>query len=159
VFGLVFCYWAYQRAYWRFITYDGLTPEGRLQRWRVDRLAIEMIIIIVLAVIAVIVAEVLLESVAYRLRFSLWSGLFVIVCSVVGFYLLIRRYSSLRAKIILMRDPDFQSNRELRRMSRDLWLHTVFWIVIALGLTAATLAGQAAAYNWFITLLKTKLVV
>jgi hypothetical protein len=156
VFGLVFCYWAYHRAYWRYIIDDGLTPEGRIQRWLVDRLAIEMVVIITIGVAAIIIEMALVPAFTGTAELIQLLGLGL---GFGGLRFLIQHYSSQRAKAILMRDPDFESKRELRRMSRDLWLHTVYWIALAVILTGLTFAGQAMAYTWFITLLKTKLVL
>lgn len=159
VFGIVFCYWAYHRAYWRFITYDGLTPAGRLQRWRVDRLAIEMVLIITVGVVAMMIVGFILQALLMPLvGYTGFMEILSLVVIIVILYFVIQYYSSSRAKAILMRDPDFQSSRELRLMSGDLWMHTIYWVFWAVLLTVLTFAGQAMAYSWFITLLKTQLV-
>ena len=156
VFGIVFIYWAYQRVYRRFIDIDGVTPESRLQRWRVDRLAIEMVMIIALGSVTIIFEVGLLQAFLNRAIGN--TGLIELLSlalGIGGLFFVIRHYSSQRAKAILKLTDETLPKRELRLMSGDLWKHTVYWIILTGVASAATLFGQMMAYTWFTSLLKT----
>ncbi len=156
VFGLVFGYWAYQRVYRRYFNEAAPTPEGRVQRWRVDRLALEMVLIF--GVGLVVTYFVIIVGQAVFGRFLPNADLINFLALVVGFayvYLVIRHYSSRRAKTIITSQPEVVSSREVRLLSGDLWMHTVFWLFWSIVATGVTLFGQAWAYGWFTTLLKT----
>ncbi len=156
VFGVVFCYWAYQRTYWRYVKQDELSAESRIQRWRVDRLAIEMVVVIAVGVVANVIQVGFLQALMYRVGgIASLISLLGIGLGVAGLYFLIRHYSRYRAKSILQLNSDAPAKRELRLMSRDLWMHTVYWIIFAVVLTGATFFGQMTAYGWFTSLLKT----
>jgi hypothetical protein len=72
-----------------------------------------------------------------------------------GLFFVIRHYSSQRAKYILKLNAESDSKRELRLMSGDLWMHTVYWVVLTGAATVATLFAQAMVYSWFTSLLTT----
>ncbi len=156
VFGVVFIYWAYQRAFSRFAPSDGLSPEGRLQRWRVDRLAIELVLIMAIGVAGIVFQIAVLQALLYRARVD--YGLIQLLglgLGIGGLYFVIRHYSSGRAKGILRVNADTYQGRELRLMSRDLWLHSLYWFLLAGAASALTFFGQMMAYGWFTSLLKT----
>ncbi len=136
VFGVVFCYWAYQRVYWGYVSDAGVSPEGRIQRWRVDRLAIEMVVIIAVGVVANIIQVGILQAFMYRVGgITSLISLLGIGLGIAGLYFLIRHYSRQRAKSILKLSLDVPGKREFHFMSRDLWLHTVYWIILAVVVT------------------------
>lgn len=160
VFGVVLSYWAYHRAYWRYIAYAGVTPEGRVQRWRVDRLAIEMVIICMVGASALFAQVTFFQAFTYRfgglgsLVFLLGIGL-----AIAGLYFVIRHYSRRRAQAILQLNMDVPQTRDLQHLSRDLWRHTLYWGVLAIVLSIATFIGQMMAYSWFTSLLIIKQVL
>jgi hypothetical protein len=157
VFGIVFIYWAYQRAFGRYTQLDvEPTPEGRVQRWRVDRLAIEMVVIIALGSATIIFEVGILQIFLNRM---IGNGSLIELLSLAlgigGLFFVIRHYSSQRAKYLLKLSEDITPKRELRLMSGDLWMHTVYWVVLTGVASVATLFGQAMAYSWFTSLLTT----
>jgi len=156
VFGIVFVYWAFQHVFWRYIHYDGLTPEGRVQRWRVDRLAIELVIIIAVGVGGIAVQIGVFQTILYRTRvdFALIQ-LFALALGIGGLYFVIRHYSSGRARGILKLDANTHEGRPLQKMSRDMWLYSLYWFILVIVASGATFFGQAMAYTWFTSLLKT----
>ena len=157
VFGAVFCYWAYQRTYWRFIKNDKLSPQSRIQRWRADRLAIEMLLIVAVGAVAIFLQVAFAQGFLYRMGgVASLVSLLGFGMGVGGLYFLIRHYSSQRAKHIMMLDGEVQSQRELRLLSGDLWKHTIYWILLAGVATFATFMGQIMAYSWLTSLLKQK---
>lgn len=158
VFGIVFTYWAYQRVFRRYVQPDmEPTPEGRVQRWRIDRLAIEMVVIIAVGSVAIVFEVGILQVFLNR---AIGSGglieLLSLALGIGGLFFIIRHYSSVRAKYILKLDAESGSKRELRLMSGDLWMHTVYWVVLTGVASIAIFMGQAMAYSWFTSLLKTK---
>ncbi|MBI1280025.1 MAG: hypothetical protein GC179_17995 [Anaerolineaceae bacterium] len=156
VFGIVFIYWAYQRVFGRFVEYREPTPEGRVQRWRVDRIAIEMVLIITVGTAAIIFEVGLLQVFINRVLGS--RGLIELLSFALalgGLFFVIRHYSSQRAKYILKLEADAPVKRELRLMTGDMWMHTIYWIFWTALATAITFIGQMAAYSWFTSLLKT----
>ncbi len=156
VFGVVFVYWAFQRVFWRYIQYDGLTPEGRVQRWRVDRLAIELVIIIAVGLGGIALQIVLFQTILYRARFDYGLiQLLALALAIGGLYFVIRHYSSGRARGILKLDADTRQGRPLQKMSRDMWVNSLYWFILTVVATALTLFAQAMTYTWFTTLLKT----
>jgi len=40
-------------------------------------------------------------------------------------------------------------------MSRDMWLYSLYWFILVIVASGATFFGQAMAYTWFTSLLKT----
>lgn len=155
VFGLVFAYWAYQRAYYHFITDSFPTSEGRTQRWRVDRVTLEMMVMTLICAVALFFVTAFLD----RLVFGFGTGssitglilLLTLFAGIGGIYFLIRYYGSKR---IFALDVNFRENRDIARLPVELRKHTIYWMALALVATVATFFSQAWVYGWFTTLLK-----
>lgn len=162
VFGLVFAYWAYQRVYAYYLRDTEATPEGRMRRWWVDRLAIETLFLIGTAVVAAGATLSIVDNVLLRVTGRLYLDNILILPAVIAIfcllYISIRGYANRRALSFLkMRTepaPGLDLHYPNHALVRRLTVHTVLWVVLALIASAATLFGQGWAYGWFTSLLK-----
>lgn len=156
VFGLVFSYWAYQRLYWTYLKQGDEGMMSRIQRWRVDRWALEMIAAPFVALLGTYILTIVLPSVT-RLRI-LPTELAFLGVAAIAVYGMMRVYGRRVVVPRLRQQLDTHSGEgaalDAKAVVWRVVLSSYGWIVLAGIATIATLFGQAYAYSWFTTLLQ-----